>query len=51
MLIIGSIALVALGLIPWVGWIIVLIALVLGVGAFTRTLVGRVRRADPQPMI
>lgn len=51
MLIIGSIALVALGLIPWVGWIIVLIALVLGVGAFTRTLIGRVRRRDPQPMV
>jgi hypothetical protein len=51
MLVIGSVALVALGLIPWVGWIIVLIALVLGVGAFTRTLGSRLRRTDPQPMV
>jgi hypothetical protein len=51
MLVIGSIALVALGLIPWVGWIIVLIALVLGVGAFTRTLGSRLRRPDPVPMV
>jgi hypothetical protein len=50
MLIIGSVVLVALGLIPWVGWIIVLIALVLGVGAFTRTVGGRLRRsAAPAP--
>jgi hypothetical protein len=51
MLVIGAIALVALGLIPWVGWIIVLIALVLGTGAFTRTVGGRLRRVAPQPMV
>jgi hypothetical protein len=51
MLVIGAIALVALGLIPWVGWIIVLIALILGTGAFTRTVGGRLRRAAPEPMV
>jgi hypothetical protein len=51
MLIIGAIVLVALGLIPWVGPIIVMIALVLGAGAFTRTVGGRLRRAEPQPMV
>ncbi len=51
MLVIGAIALVALGLIPWVGPFIVLIALVLGTGAFTRTVGGRLRRAEPQPVV
>jgi cytoskeletal protein CcmA (bactofilin family) len=51
MLIIGAIVLVLLGLIPWVGPILVLIALVLGVGAFTRTIGGRIRRAGPSPMV
>jgi hypothetical protein len=46
MLIIGAIIIVALGLIPIVGPIIVLIALVLGVGAFTRTIGSRMRRAE-----
>jgi hypothetical protein len=47
MLIIGAIVLVALGLIPWVGPAIVAIAIVLGTGAFTRTIGGRLRRVDP----
>lgn len=46
MLIIGAIIIVALGLIPIVGPIIVAIALVLGVGAFTRTIGSRMRRAE-----
>jgi len=51
MLIIGAIVLVLLGLIPWVGPILVLIALVLGVGAFTRTIGGRIRRSEPSPVV
>ena len=51
MLIIGAIVLVGLGLIPWVGPAIVGIAVVLGTGAFTRTIGGRLRRADPAPLI
>lgn len=51
MLVIGSLALVALGLIPWVGPIIVLIALVLGTGAFTRTIGGRLRRVEIRPVV
>ena len=51
MLIIGAVALVAIGLIPWVGPGLVAIALVLGTGAFTRTIGGRMRRAEPRPMI
>lgn len=49
MLILGAILLVAIGLIPYVGPILVGIALVLGVGAFTRTVGGRLRRAEPPP--
>ncbi len=51
MLIIGAIVLTGLGLIPWVGPIIALIVLILGTGAFTRTVGGRIRRRDPQPMV
>jgi cytoskeletal protein CcmA (bactofilin family) len=51
MLIIGAIVLVGIGLIPWVGPALVGLALVLGTGAFTRTLGGRIRRAQPKPMI
>jgi hypothetical protein len=51
MLVIGAIVLVGLGLIPWVGPIIALIALTLGTGAFTRTVAGRIRRADPRPVV
>ena len=51
MLIIGAIALVAIGLIPWVGPALACIALVLGTGAFTRTIGGRIRRAEPRPMV
>lgn len=50
MLVIGAIVLVALALIPWVGPIIAVIALVLGTGAFTRTVGGRIRRAEPRVM-
>ena len=49
MLILGAILLVAIGLIPYAGPILVGIALVLGVGAFTRTVGGRLRRAEPLP--
>jgi hypothetical protein len=51
MLVIGAVALVALGLIPWVGPAIVAIALVLGTGAFTRTLGSRLRRGEPRVMV
>lgn len=51
MLIIGAIVLVAIGLIPWVGPALVGIALILGTGAFTRTVGGRIRRAEPRPMV
>jgi hypothetical protein len=51
MLVIGAIVLVALTLIPWVGPIIGLIALILGTGAFTRTVGGRLRRAEPRPIV
>src|SRR5262249_42541328 len=44
MLIVGAILLVALGLIPFVGWALVMIAVILGVGAFTRTVGARLRR-------
>jgi len=49
MLVIGAIVLVGLGLIPWVGPAIVAIAIVLGVGAFTRTLAARLRRPPAMP--
>ena len=51
MLIIGAIVLVAIGLIPWVGPALVGIALILGTGAFTRTVGGRIRRAEPRAMV
>ena len=51
MLIIGAIVLVGIGLIPWVGPALVGIAIILGTGAFTRTIGGRIRRAEPRPMI
>ena len=51
MLIVGALVLVAIGLIPYVGPVLVLIALVLGVGAFTRTIGGRIRRADSVAMV
>lgn len=51
MLIVGAIVLVAIGLIPWVGPALVGIALILGTGAFTRTLGGRIRRAEPRPIV
>jgi len=44
MLIVGAVVLVALGIIPWVGPAIVAIAIVLGIGAFTRTLAARLRQ-------
>jgi hypothetical protein len=50
MLVIGAILLVAIGFIPYVGPVLVGIALVLGVGAFTRTVGGRLRRSEPPPM-
>jgi hypothetical protein len=50
MLIIGAILLVAIGLIPYVGPALVAIALILGVGAFTRTVGGRIRRSEPPVM-
>lgn len=49
MLIIGAVLMVAIGLIPYVGPALVGIALVLGVGAFTRTVGGRIRRSEPPP--
>jgi hypothetical protein len=49
MLIIGAIVLVALGIIPWVGPAIVAIALILGIGAFTRTLAARLRQPLTPP--
>ena len=48
MLILGAIILVLIGLIPWVGPALVCVAIVLGAGAFTRTLGHRLRRADPR---
>ena len=50
MLILGAIILVAIGLIPFAGPILVAIALILGIGAFTRTVGGRLRRAE-QPVV
>ena len=49
MLVIGALILAALGFIPFVGPLIVCIAVVLGVGAFTRTLGHRLRRSDAAP--
>ena len=51
MLVIGAIVLVGLGLIPWVGPAIVGVAIVLGTGAFTRTIGGRLRHVDPAPLV
>jgi hypothetical protein len=52
MLILGAILLVAIGLIPFVGPALVSIALILGVGAFTRTIGSRLRRnSDPAVMV
>jgi hypothetical protein len=52
MLIVGAILLVAIGLIPYVGPVLVGIALILGIGAFTRTIGGRIRRPEPPaPMV
>ena len=51
MLIIGAIILVAIGLIPFVGPILVAIALILGIGAFTRTVGGRLRRVEGPTVI
>jgi hypothetical protein len=48
MLVVGAIILVLIGLIPWVGPALVGIAIILGTGAFTRTLGHRLRRADPR---
>ena len=47
LLVVGAFVLVALGLIPLVGPIIVLIAMLLGLGAFPRTLGHRLRRSEP----
>jgi hypothetical protein len=52
MLVVGSVVLVAFGIVPWVGPAIVAIAIVLGIGAFTRTLAARLRHpstAAPVP--
>ncbi len=49
LLVVGAFVLVALGLIPLVGPIIVCIAMLLGLGAFTRTVGHRLRRQDPPP--
>ena len=49
MLVIGAIVLVAVSFIPWVGPALVAIALILGIGAFTRTVGGRIRRNEPRP--
>lgn len=43
-LVVGAIILVAIGLIPWVGPALVTVAIVLGVGAFVRTIGARLRR-------
>jgi hypothetical protein len=51
MLIVGAIVLVAIGLIPWVGPALVGIALILGTGAFMRTIGGRIHRAEPRPLL
>lgn len=45
-LLIGSVVIGLLGLIPWVGPWIVLVILVTGTGAFSRTFFGRLRRRD-----
>jgi hypothetical protein len=49
MLVIGAIVLVAFGLVPWIGPAIVAIAIVLGIGAFTRTLAARLRHPPVIP--
>jgi cytoskeletal protein CcmA (bactofilin family) len=51
MLVAGAILLVAIGLIPWVGPALVGIAIILGTGAFVRTLGARIRRADVRPAV
>lgn len=51
MLIVGAILLVAIGLIPFVGWALVTVAVILGIGAFTRTIGGRLRREEPGPVV
>jgi hypothetical protein len=52
MLILGAILLVAIGLIPFVGPALVSIALILGIGAFTRTIGSRLRRnSEPGMMV
>jgi len=51
MLIVGAIVLVLIGLIPWVGPALIAVAIVLGTGAFTRTLGHRIRRTDPRPTV
>jgi hypothetical protein len=51
MLVVGAIILVAIGLIPWVGPALVGIAIILGTGAFVRTLGARIRRPDVRPAL
>lgn len=46
-LIVGAILIALVSLIPYAGWIIILIALVIGIGAFLRTVGRRVRRWLP----
>ena len=46
-LIIGSIVIALAALVPWVGPWVVLVALVIGLGAFTRTVAERLRRQQP----
>jgi hypothetical protein len=46
LLVVGAILVALLGLIPWVGPWLVGIVLLLGIGALTRTVGGRLKRAD-----
>ena len=48
-LVIGSIVIALVVIVPWVGPWLVLAAMLTGLGAFTRTVAGRLRRHRPEP--
>jgi hypothetical protein len=50
LLVVGAIVVALIGLVPWVGAPLIFVILLLGTGALTRTIGGRMHRADTQPM-
>jgi len=51
LLIVGAIIVALVWVIPWVGGLLGAIVLLFGIGALTRTLGGRIRRAEPPPAV